>query len=91
MVMEVMDGPTDDDYSQVIVVPPFRLHQSYSLARTNRSKKSEDNTPDNEGPATMSGSRVEAILFCPDEGSRIMTSGPSSLHLRVRRKGGRVA
>ena len=88
--MEVVNRPTDADYSQVSLVPPFR-HQSYSLARTNRSKKSEDNTPDNEGPATMSGSRVEAILFCPDEGSRIMTSGPSSLHLRVRRKGGRVA
>jgi len=85
MVMEVVTRPTDDDYSQVSLVPPFRLHQSYSLARTNRSKKSEDNIPDYEGPATMSGSRVEAILFCPDQGSRIMTSGLSSLHLRVHR------
>ena len=83
--MEVVTRPTDDDYSQVSLVPPFR-HQSYSLARTDRSKKSEDNIPDYEGPATMGGSRVEAILFCPDQGSRTMTSGLSSfLHLRVRR------
>jgi len=84
--MEVVTRPTDDDYSQVSLVPPFRLHQSYSLARTNQSRKHEkDKFPDYEGPATMSGSRVEAILFCPDQGSRIMTSGLSSLHLRVRR------
>ena len=82
MVMEVVTRP---EYSQVSLVPPFRLHQSYSLARTNRIKKSEDNIADYEGPATMSGSRVEAILFCPDQGSRIMTSGLSSLHLRVHR------
>ena len=85
MVIEVVTRPTDDDYSQVSIVPPFRLHQSYNFARTNRSKKSEENIPDNEGPATMSGSRVEAILFCPDQGSRIMTFGLSSLHLRVHR------
>ena len=85
MVMEVVTRPTDDDYSQVTLVPPLRLHQSYSLARTNRHTKSEDNIPDYEGPATMSGSRVEAILFCPDQGSRIMTSGLSSLYLRVHR------
>ena len=84
MAMEVVIRPTDDEYSQVSLVPPFRLHQSYSLARTNRSKKSEDNVPDYEGPATMSGSKGEAILFCLDQGSRIMTSGISSLHLRVR-------
>ena len=63
--MEVMTRPTDDDCSQVSLVPLFRLHQSYSLARTNRSKESEDNIPDYEGPATMSGSKGEAILFCP--------------------------
>ena len=87
MVMEIVTRPMDDDYSQASLVPPFRLviHQSYSLTRTNRSRKPEENVPDYEGPATMSGSRVEAILFCPDQGSRIMTSGLSSLHLRVHR------
>ena len=89
--MEFVTRPTDDDYSHVSLVPPFRLHESYSLARTNRSKKSEDYIPDYDGPATMSGSRVEAILFCPYQGSRIMTSGLSSLRLRVRRQGGGVA
>ena len=67
--MEVVTRPTDDEYSQVSLVPPFRLHQSYSLARTNRSKKSEDNVPDYEGPATMSGSKGEAILLCLDRQS----------------------
>ena len=85
MVMEIVTRLTDDDYSQFSIVPPFRLHQSYSLTRTNRSRKLEDNVPDYEGPATMIGSRVEAILFCPDQGSGIMTSGLSSLHLRARR------
>ena len=85
MVIEVVTRPTDDDYCQVSLVPPFRQHQGCSLARTNRSKQSEDNIPDYEGPATMIGSRVEAILFCSDQGSRIMTSGLSSLHRRVRR------
>ena len=27
MITEVVARPTDDDYSQVIPVPPFRLHQ----------------------------------------------------------------
>ena len=86
MVMEVMDGPTDDDYSQVIVVPPFRLHQSYSLAGTNRSLKPEkDSVLDHEEHATMSGSRVEAIRFSAGRGRRITTSGLSTLHLGVRR------
>ena len=85
MVMEVVTLPTDDDYSQVSLVPPFRLRQRYSLARTNRSQKPQDNVPDYEGPATTSGSRGEAILICPDQGSRIMTAGLSSWHLRVRR------
>ena len=84
MVMEVVTRPADDDYARVSPVPPFRLHQSYSLTRTSRSRKPQDSIPDYEGPATMSGSRVEAILFCPDQGSRIMPSGLSSLHLRVR-------
>ena len=88
--MGVVTRPTDDDYSRVSLVPPFRLHQSYSLARTNRSRKPEDNVPDYEGPATMSGGRVEATLFCPDQGSRIMIAGLSSSHLRVWRGGGRV-
>ena len=83
MAMEVVTRPTDNDYSQVSLVPPFRL--SYSLARRNQSEKSVDNIADYEGSATMSGSRVKAILFCPDQGSQIMTSGLSSLHLRVRR------
>ena len=83
--METVTRPTDDDYSQDNIVPPFRQHQSYSLARTSRSRKPEDSVPDYEGPATTSGSRVEANLFFPDQGRRIMTSGLSSLHLRVRR------
>ena len=58
--MEVVTRPTDDDYSQVSPVPPFRLHQSYSLTRKTRSRQPQDNIPVYEGPATMSGSRVEA-------------------------------
>ena len=77
MVMEVVTRPTDDDYCQVSLVPPFRIHRRYSLARTNRSRKPEDIVPDCEGPTTMSGSRVDTILFCPDQGSRIMTAGLS--------------
>ena len=38
----------------------------------------------------MSGRRVEVIPFYADHGRRIMTCGLSSLHLRVRRWGGRV-
>ena len=58
--MEVVTNPADDDYSQVSPVPPFRLHQSYRVTRTIRSRKPQDNIPHYEGPATMSGSRVEA-------------------------------
>ena len=84
MVMEVVTHPTDIDYSQFILALPCRIRQSYSLARTNRNPKPEDNVPDYKGPATRRGSRVEAILFCPDQEIRIMTVGLSSLHLRVR-------
>ena len=62
MVMEVVTRPTDDEYSQVSLVPPFRLHQSYSLARTNRSKKSEDNIPDYEGPDERQQGRSHPLL-----------------------------
>ena len=75
MAMGVMNGPTDDDYSKHIVVPHSRLHQSYRLARTNQSRKPEEHSvPDYEGLATMSGGRVEAILYCAGQGRRIMTS-----------------
>ena len=41
------------------------------------------------GLARISGTRIEAILFSAGQGRRIMTCG-ISLHLRVRRYGGRV-
>ena len=63
--MEVVTHPTDGDYSEFILALPCRIHQSYSLARTNRNPKPEDNVPDYKGPATMRGSRVEALLFWP--------------------------
>ena len=61
--MEVVTGRTDYQYSQVSFVPGFQLNQSYSFARTNRSRKPEkENVHGYEGLATMGGSRVDAIL-----------------------------
>ena len=67
------------------------MHRTYSLARTNRSRKREnDSVPDYEGLARMSGRRVEDILFSAGQGRRIMICGLPSLHLCVRRLDGRV-
>ena len=67
------DGGRDPSYgrrlSQFIVAPRFRLHQTYSLATTNRNPKPEDDVPDYKRPAMMTGSRVQAILFCLDQKS----------------------
>ena len=72
--MEFMNGPTDDDYSQVIIVPPFWLHQSCSLARTTGTQNPErDRVLDYVGHATMSGNSVEAIFFCAGQVRRIST------------------
>ena len=81
--MEVVTRPTDDDFPN-LVRTSFSTTSELQLNEKDSESKPLGQYCDYEGNATLSGSRVEAILFCPDRGSRILTSRISFFHPRVR-------